>query len=166
MLQHLLVPLDGSELAEEALQYVRHLAGEGSRVTLITAVDATESSVYGPREFPLVRSTVHDYQSALEQLIPQAKSYLEHVAEHLRQSGIEVHIEAELGEPASIIVDAAKQLNVDAIVMSTHGRSGLGRWLFGSVTTKVLQVASCPVFVIPGSHTIQARRERRTAVAN
>ena len=59
--------------------------------------------------------------------------------------GVEVHV----GEPANVIVETAERLKVDAIVMSTHGRSGLSRWLFGSVTNKVLSANVCPVYVIP-----------------
>ncbi|MBZ0306650.1 MAG: universal stress protein [Anaerolineae bacterium] len=56
---------------------------------------------------------------------------------------------AKSGRPSETIVEVAKKLNVDAIVMSTHGRSGLSLLLLGSVTHKVLNTSACPVFVIP-----------------
>ena len=53
------------------------------------------------------------------------------------------------GQPAERILEQAEELAVDAIVMSTHGRSGVSRWVFGSVAQKVLSGASCPIFIIP-----------------
>ena len=61
----------------------------------------------------------------------------------------------QFGDPASVIVDTAGQLHVDAIVMSTHGRSGISRWIFGSVTNKVLGMAECPVLVVPSENRIR-----------
>ena len=63
----------------------------------------------------------------------------------------------EAGDPATVIVETAQKLHVDAIVMSTHGRSGLSRWLFGSVTQKVLAASCCPVFVIPAKVTEESK---------
>jgi nucleotide-binding universal stress UspA family protein len=66
----------------------------------------------------------------------------------LRDRGIAVRSEVLLGQPAEEIIDYAKDQDADLIVMCTHGRSGLGRWIFGSVTEKVLRGAKTPVLVI------------------
>ena len=151
MLKHVLVPLDGSQLAEEALEYARSIVEPQGRVTLATAVEVDSVPTYGPTAMPLVRTSIPDYQDALNSLIPQATRYLERVADNLAASGLSVDCETRMGDPAGVIVEIARERNVDAIVISTHGRSGLGRFLFGSVTTKVLEAAHRPVFVIPSA---------------
>jgi nucleotide-binding universal stress UspA family protein len=162
MLQHVLVPLDGSRLAEEALQYAMAIVDPNGLVTLVSAVEVETVPSYGPELMPLVRTSVPDYQEAIDHMVPRANSYLRSVADSLRERGLRVDIEARLGEPASVIVEIARERNVDAIVISTHGRSGLGRFLFGSVTTKVLETARRPVFVVPSS---EKRTADRTAAA-
>jgi len=145
MLKHVLVPLDGSKLAEDALQHALNLLGPEGKVTLVSAVDIPEVPIYG--YYP--PTTVPDYESAKDDLLPQAKSYLEGIAGGLEKQGVTVNIEAHVGEPAHVITEIAQKYHVDAIVMSTHGRSGLSRWLFGSITNKVLSAKPCPVYVIP-----------------
>lgn len=145
MLQHVLVPLDGSKLAEEALDHAVNILCPGGKITLLSAVDVPEVPVYG--YYP--PATVPDYQSTVEELVPQAKQYLEAVAKQLDKPELTFCVEAQIGEPARVIAEVAARLKVDAIVMSTHGRSGLSRWLFGSVTNKVLATRCCPVYVIP-----------------
>jgi nucleotide-binding universal stress UspA family protein len=63
---------------------------------------------------------------------------------------IKVNLETPVGKTSSVIAERAKVLHVDAIAMSTHGRSGLSRWVFGSVTQRVLGLMPCPVLVVPG----------------
>lgn len=145
MLKHVLVPLDGSKLAEEALPHAVNIVAPDGKITLLSAVDVPEVPIYG--YYP--PATVPDYQSTVEDLLPQAKHYLEQVAATLELPELTVCLEAEIGEPAQVIAETASRLKVDAIVMSTHGRSGLSRWLFGSVTNKVLGTRCCPVYVIP-----------------
>ncbi len=158
MLQHVLVPLDGSSLAEEALAYARQIVGAGAKITLLTVVDIPEYPIYYYYPAPMVS---RDMESAeTKDLLKQASEYLEKMAATLQSDEITVRIEAQVGQSAPVIVETAAKDQVDAIVMSTHGRSGLGRWLFGSVTNKVLETASCPVFVIPGKKLQQLRKER------
>ncbi|MBL8165995.1 MAG: universal stress protein [Anaerolineae bacterium] len=145
MLNQVLVPLDGSKLAEEALQHALNILAPGGKIILLSAVDVPEVPMYG--YYP--PTTVPDYEAAKEELLPQAKTYLENIAKHLGKDDVQVVLEAQIGEPAHVITEVAVKFHVDAIVMSTHGRSGLGRWLFGSVTQKVLSAKPCPVYVIP-----------------
>jgi nucleotide-binding universal stress UspA family protein len=145
MLNHVLVPLDGSKLAEEALPHALNILAPRGKITLLSAVDVPEVPMYG--YYP--PTTVPDYEAAKEELLPQAKTYLENIAKHLGKDDIQIVLEAQIGEPAHVITEVAEKLHVDAIVMSTHGRSGLGRWLFGSVTQKVLSAKPCPVYVVP-----------------
>lgn len=148
MLKNVLVPLDGSTLAERALDYARQITEPGGTITLLTALDVPEYSV---ATF-YTTGVIAEPQNALtrmDKLIPQARSYLESVAESLKDGGWYVRMEPIIGDAATVIVEQADKLAVEAIVMSTHGRSGFSRWLFGSVTQKVLECAHCPVFVVP-----------------
>lgn len=149
MLAHVLVPLDGSALAEMALDHAKRIVEPNGKITLVTVVQAPEFPVYD--FYPSPSPSVKTYETALHDALPRAKEYLERVARDLEEEmHLQVAIEVEAGDAASVIVELALRLHVDSIVMSTHGRSGFSRWIFGSVTQKVLGVTPCPVFVVPG----------------
>lgn len=150
MLAHVLVPLDGSKLAEKAINYARQIVKKGGKITLLSVLDIPEYPIYGYYPTPIILDE-SDFQKAVSELKPKIQEYLEHVAALLAHDDIQPIIDIVVGEPANTIIDKAEALSVDAIVMSTHGRSGFSRWLFGSVTSKVLSAASCPVFVVPGA---------------
>jgi nucleotide-binding universal stress UspA family protein len=145
MLKHVLVPLDGSQLAEEALEHAKHIVDPNGKITLVTAVDIPEVPLYG--YYPAVSTP--DFEAATNEMLPQAKHYLDTVAKRIASENLTISVEAQIGEAAEVITAVAQKYHVDAIVMSTHGRSGLGRWLFGSVTNKVLTAKTCPVYVVP-----------------
>jgi nucleotide-binding universal stress UspA family protein len=145
MLTHVLIPLDGSQLAEEAVESARHILPEGAKIILVTAINLPESWLYGAD--PMLVAA--EYRQTVDQMEDAAKAYLQRIAGQLRAEGFQVEAFSEYGQAATVITDAAANRQVDAILMSTHGRSGISRWLFGSVTSKVLGLASCPVIVIP-----------------
>ena len=153
MLDHILIPLDGSQLAEEAVESAKQILPKGGKITLITALHVSESWLYGVD--PLVVSA--EYRQSIDQMEQAAKTYLQRIAAGLEADGFQVATLLEYGHPAPVILNYAAASNVDAIIMSTHGRSGISRWLFGSVTSKVLSAASCPVFVVP-SRTIEQHK--------
>ncbi len=149
MFKHVLIPLDGSEIAEKAIDYARHITDpNGGHITLLTALDVPEypPAMYYPAG---VAAYEINQQTMNEQVIPQAQEYLQRIAESFKDAGYITHIEAIIGDPAQTIVEHAEKHEADAIVMSTHGRTGFSRWLFGSVALKVLGSARCPVFIIP-----------------
>jgi nucleotide-binding universal stress UspA family protein len=76
------------------------------------------------------------------------QSYLLEFEEGFKQDGLNVRSEVLIGNPADAIIDYANNNNVNTIVMSTHGRTGLGRWAFGSIAEKILKGASCPIFLV------------------
>jgi nucleotide-binding universal stress UspA family protein len=166
-IQHALVPLDHSELAEVALEYAVSLVAPGGRITLMTVVDtyrfvgmdmATGMSGGSPAavvfDSKLATPPTQD-QSAWE----MTRQYLETIAERLAARDYVVETRLEEGAPAEKILDVAGELTVDAIVMSTHGRSGLSRWVMGSVAQKVLCAATCPVFLVPQRAVEHVERE-------
>ena len=158
MLKHVLVPLDSSELAEEALDYARNLTGPGGKVTLLMVVLAPEYVTSGFYPVPF-EYQVENYETIRKNRVDEARDYLKKVAERLQKDDIEVNYVILVGNPAECIIEKAESENVDAIAMSTHGRSGLSRWIFGSVTQKVLSGTTCPVFVVPN-------REKEAAAAH
>lgn len=139
-----LVPLDGSKLAESALDPVVELATRHDRVLLLSAVEHPEYWVEASTDLhvPPAAGTV-------EQQEKLAADYLENVASRLAAQNLTSEILVLYGPPADSIVDVAAQEGVALIVMTTHGRTGLDRWVFGSVAVKILRGAECPVLVVP-----------------
>ena len=124
MIERILVPLDGSELAESVLPYVRHMAvSTGAGVRLITVVK-DESD----RE--------------------KANSYLRSRQERLGLEAIETSVTASGNGEAEGILSEAEGWNADLIAMSTHGRSGAMRWVFGSVADKVIHATTRPLLLV------------------
>lgn len=145
MYRHILVPLDGSPLAEQVLAHVHALAAnEGtSRITLLRAVAPVFSTSVDYTG--VLASSVAD---AMETLVQEARDYLAGVANEFRAEGYRVNVEVSALAPADAILDYAESEHADLIAIATHGRSGVGRWVFGSVTQKVVQAAPVPVLVI------------------
>jgi nucleotide-binding universal stress UspA family protein len=150
MFKHLLVPLDGSELSEKALPIAcQGLSLEGA-LTLLTAIELPSMN-YIPLYGMLAMVPRHDTDKLVPAKQKNAQVYLRRVVEKMRlPSTVKVNLEVCIGNPASVIVERAQALHVDAIVMSTHGRSGFNRWMFGSITQRVLGLMPCPMIVVPG----------------
>lgn len=151
MLQKILVPLDASELAEKALPYAQHILGDEGELFLLSVIDiagVTYPLMPGPYPIPIEQGFENN-ESVRTQITTHAESYLRTIHDRLATSGPEITTLVRAGSPADTIVEAALELGADAIVMSTHGRSGLGRWVYGSVAQKVLSAAPCPVMIIP-----------------
>ncbi|HJZ45699.1 MAG TPA: universal stress protein, partial [Roseiflexaceae bacterium] len=137
----ILVPLDGSALAEQALPYVRGLAALlGARVLLLNVIADTRdqglmaesiAATYGAVD-PLVTQRERE-QRSLTTLTQHAESYLSSHAALLQGLGIDTEIEVSYGPAAEVIVEIAEGQRVAMIVMATHGYSGLKRWALGSV---------------------------------
>jgi len=146
VMETLLVPLDGSELAESVLPHVQALAKqrdpEQMKVVLLTVCEPPVNPVYDPQGMPL------DWPDHMEQCKLEAKQYLDDVARRLEGAGLNVCVETLAGEVAEGILDSAERNAVDLIVMATHGRSGIKRWAYGSVAERVLQGATSPVFLV------------------
>lgn len=160
MFKHVVVPLDGSLLSHGAIEHALNLLGGGGHITLVSVLPAPE---YPLSDFypPAGGTQSSEVDARFKAFFTQTQSSLMHVADEIQSiHPYEVSIEVEIGDPATMIVDLAERCNADAIVMSTHGRSGLSRWLFGSVTQKVLAAAVCPVYVIPASTRETAAKER------
>ncbi len=127
MLSKILVPVDGSALGARAVPCAARLARPtNAGVTLIEAVPDLA-------------------------LIQHAEAELAHAVERLRHQGSAATAAVHCGDPASVILDGVQDRRADLIVMSTHGRSGVGRWLYGSVADSVLRRSSVPVLLVPAT---------------
>jgi nucleotide-binding universal stress UspA family protein len=142
MYRHILIPTDGSELAERGLAHGLALAKSlGAKVSVIFVVEAF-SEMSGQ-----LRETIKTY---VELRNEQASTALQRAANAAKEAGISCKtIQVESGQPHQAIIDAAKDRGCDLIAMSSHGRSGLSMLLVGSVTNKVLTHAKTPVLVCP-----------------
>lgn len=144
MYHHILVPLDGSPLAEEVLPHVKALVkiGEGGRVTILRVV----LHDYGLVSLnPNLADRLNEHMAAND---AEAAAYIEGMAQRLGAEGLAVEPHLIQGQPADAIVDYAEQHGVDLIAMASHGRGGIGRWLLGSVAQKVIHSTSIPTLVI------------------
>ena len=149
MLSQVLVSLDGSELAERALPYAKKIVAPTGEIVLLSVVDIPDFPIYTAYPMPTVKPDP-DYSSVVTDMLAVSKEYLEGIATKLRLEGLRVKTVVKSGDPATCIIEEAQEQHVDTIVISTHGRSGFSKWLFGSVTQKVLSAMPCPVIVIPG----------------
>jgi len=149
MYKRALVPLDGSRAAEAILPYIERIAGPlEMEIVLIMAVSLAPEEVIGVAPRFGQDSPAHREGAA--------QRYLESPVTDLRTKGVRARARVALGEPAAAIVAAAREAGADLIAMTTHGRSGLGRLLFGSVAESVLRAAPIPVFLLRMTETARA----------
>ena len=133
MIRTILAPLDGSERAERAVPEACRLAREEAAVIVLVRV---------------VRAAPSGDLLAYDAAVAVADDYLDRLAAQLRAQGLTVRTDVFVSDPAEAIALAALVHGADVIVMSTHGRSGLGRVVLGSVAEAVLQEASVPVLLV------------------
>ena len=145
MYRHILIPTDGSELAEHGVTNGLALAKSlGAKVSVIVV----EEPFDWHRFSDMTGQLPEELQKYLEQPKKHAKSVLDRVANAASRAGVSCGtIQAESGQPHQAIIAAAKDKGCDLIVMSSHGRSGLAGVLIGSVTNKVLTHTKTPVLV-------------------
>ncbi len=152
MYKEILVPLDGSDVSASSLPTARQLAEAlGARVHLLQISSQTEEfAVMRGAEFGTLGS---DYsQQVLDEVMTaqrdRIEKYLNEVGDELTSAGLNVVKAVEDGQAADKIVDYAEAAEIDLIIMSTHGRGGVRRFLVGSVTDKVIRSTNLPVLVI------------------
>lgn len=139
--ERILVPMDYSRSSEVALRYAREIAAtEGAGLHLLHVL---EVGTYPDFYFPVQASQMFDMPELKEKA-------LQHLRDRLEREGpavpAEVHV--ELGHPAQNIVEYAERLEIDLIVLASHGRTGLERALLGSVAEGVTRRAKCPVLIV------------------
>jgi nucleotide-binding universal stress UspA family protein len=149
MYNEILVPLDGSELSRTALPHARELAKAfGAHITLLAVIEPPVAGYYwatDPYSAAAARSAV-EWQESRE--IEMAERFLQETCDNLKADGVDATYRILEDDPGSAICDCAQSISADLIVMSTHGRSGISRWVYGSVAEKVLRGSSAPVLLV------------------
>jgi nucleotide-binding universal stress UspA family protein len=152
MFNHILVPLDGSKLAEQALPHVRDIAKTNGATVHFIRVTSDHPEAAGFRSGLATEGQASHLEISrqLEQaMVDRARNYLARVAAPIENEGIKVETELHHGAPHEHIVEYAENHDIDLIVMSSHGHGGIRRMLTGSSTDKVVRTAEVPVLVIP-----------------
>ena len=138
---HVLVPLDDSSQAMDALSHVVETYDEG-RVTLLTVIDPIEAGYRAESVLPSYSETWYESKKAA------AEDRFETARDLLDRTGLEVETVIEVGRPARVIVEFAEEQDIDHVVMGSHGRSGVARVLLGSVAEAVVRRSPVPVTVV------------------
>jgi nucleotide-binding universal stress UspA family protein len=131
MYQHILLPLDGSDISESAIPHAEALA-LGCGTKKVTIFHVVELERY-------------------EGMLASGKrpgEYLQRIGEGLKAKGINTDIKVFTGDPSEAIVSYAENDSCDIIVMASHGRSGVTRWAIGSVADKVFRASTVPVLMV------------------
>jgi nucleotide-binding universal stress UspA family protein len=146
MYTKILVPLDGSKLAECVMPYLKWFT-QVSKVNEIVLLRAVEKfRISGGLEGNIVPEEREHIERDLEK---QASDYLRKIAdEELKETGVKVTPVVIEGKPAKAVADYVRTCDVDLIVMATHGFSGFHRWVSGSVADEILHAAQVPVFMV------------------
>ncbi|MDD5287575.1 MAG: universal stress protein [Dehalococcoidales bacterium] len=139
-----LVPLDGSEAGEAALPYVSEIAQKlKSEVTLLSVVEASQHiRTVGGQDY------IHYPEQQVESMKIETNRYLAITTKKLADSGVNVRSIVREGNAAAEIIKFAREGNIRLIAMSSHGRSGMRGWVFGSVSNKVLQAGKTPLLLV------------------
>ena len=145
MYQKIMVPLDGSELAECVLPHVEAIA-EGcgvEEVVLVRAVEPFQMPTGADYTFSEADIKKFDVQATAN-----ATDYLDGVVSRVKLAGVEVRTQIVIGKAAESLAEYATKNDVDLIVIATHGYSGVSRWVWGSVADRILRSACVPVLMV------------------
>ncbi len=157
MYEKILVPLDGSDLAEVVLPYAEELTEMSvSEVTLFQVVVRGNYIYPGGAGGAVIPYTDEE----MEPLKVNTVRYLEKIASRFKDKGIATRSEVRIGAAADEIIDYADKEDIGLIVMATHGRSGIGRWTLGSVANKVVRATKRPVALIRAKSGHSEMREK------
>lgn len=161
MFKRILVPLDGSVRAEQALPVAARLARASGGGVILTRV------VNIPADYGMYAAPVAVAPSLVEADRTEAEEYLSHVTRNEALTGLTVETEVTIGLAAQNILDEIAERRADAVVMCSHGRTGLARWVLGSVAEHVSRYAPVPVFILRDDDTpfvVSAQQTRQPRV--
>ena len=146
MYSKILVPLDGSELAECVLPHLDSLA-KGCNVKEIIFLRAVEP-FHTPSSINAASLNEEDIKRIDSDNKASAEDYLSELVSRMKNNGVTINSEIIFGKAPESIADYASKHDIDLIIIATHGRSGISRWVWGSVADKVLRSACVPVLMI------------------
>ena len=146
MYKNVLVPMDGSELAECVLPHVETVVkGCGTKkVTFIRVVEPVVLPIGIGGEYfnAQVMTEMEEYETS------SAQNYLDEITEKIGYEGVTVEAKLLQGRAAESLIDYALANKIDLIIIATHGRSGISRWVRGSVANHILHSATVPILMI------------------
>lgn len=165
MYKHIMVPLDGSKLAECVLPHVEAFVKNGlvETASFVYVIEPLPATLYGPSwNLEMAISTAGQttsgqvgsppdmeyWEKIIEERKLSTKAYLENFAKRFNQYGTKIICEVLEGHIADTLATYAETSGSDLIIIATHGRSGVGRWLMGSVADRMLRSSHVPVFMI------------------
>lgn len=157
MYKRAVVALDGSPVAEAIIPFILEIAGPLDMEVVLVRVNR-------PIPPEVIEGSRHVLVEDPETSRVDAEEYLAPVAVELRKKGVRVRTQVRRGQPSEEIVQAARDIGADLIAMTTHGRSGFGRLLFGSVAEAVLRESRLPVFLMRVTEAEVAARAAQVAV--
>jgi nucleotide-binding universal stress UspA family protein len=146
MYKKVLVPLDGSELAECVLPHLEIIAG-GCGVQNVTFLRVVKP-FYPIGDYMGDTISAVDVVGINKDAVTAAEDYLKQLTKKVKYPGVKVEWEVEKGNEAENIAEYAKKNEADLIIIATHGRSGVSRWVMGSVADRVLRTACVPVLMV------------------
>ncbi len=153
MYKKIMVPLDGSDLAECVLPQVDgFVAGlQGETIIFVTVIEPTPThysemgSDIDPHVFEIMQKNT---KMVDEERISYAARYLKQVIYQVKQDGVKYKAEVLVGQVADRLADYIDANKIDLVLIATHGRSGISRWVRGSVADKVLRSSHAPVLMV------------------
>jgi nucleotide-binding universal stress UspA family protein len=138
MYDHVIVPTDGSEAAREAAEHgIRQAAAHGARLVFLAVVELSGTAAPEARDDDAVSERREARREEVTSLVEEAES-----------AGVEAEGVVETGVPSRVITEQAVTRGADLVVMSTNARSGVGRFLYGSITEQVIRDGETPVLAI------------------
>ncbi|HEX7408479.1 MAG TPA: universal stress protein [Candidatus Binatia bacterium] len=153
-INRILVPVDFSPDSQNALRYAADLAAVfGAEIMMLHVVEP----VYVAEPY---LGVAPEFGMFLDEQMRNAKAVLAGLGTDLKKKGQRVRTMVTAGPPALLIVDTAKDIGTDLIVMGTHGRTGLAHMFIGSVAEKVVRTAQCPVLTVRGAASKRTATKR------
>jgi nucleotide-binding universal stress UspA family protein len=146
MYKKILVPLDGSKLAECILDHVASISigCHAKEVVFLTVMEpfhmpsGADSAILNNEKIKQINTEIR----------AEAENYLKKMIGRIKYEGVAMKSEVITGNPAEIIIDYATENEIDLIAIATHGRSGVSRWVWGSVADRVLRSVCIPVLMV------------------
>ena len=147
MYTKVLVPLDGSELAECIFPHVDTILGGCgvAEIVLVRVLEPLQLAPYADVDGFMGSKDIERILAAQE---TAARNYLQKIQQRFQRQGVKVRAELLNGQVADTIADYATKEGFDLIIMATHGRGGIGRWAFGSVADRVMRSVKVPVLMV------------------
>jgi nucleotide-binding universal stress UspA family protein len=152
MYEKIMVPLDGSELAECVLPHVEGFI-KGCHVSNVVFVRVVEPITAPVGNVYIGREESRERESTRKSDVKDYLDYLNQIVDRLKHEGTELHSEVLVGRVADSLADYTEKNDIDLILIATHGRSGVTRWVRGSIADKILRSSNAPVLMVraPGT---------------